>query len=499
MAAGLAAGAAAPRLRNFVGGEWRDAPALGELAIVNPATRATLALLPLSGASAVEEAVARAAAAFPGWAGTPVTDRIAPLFRFRELLLARMERLARLITDESGKTLDEARAELKRGIENVEVACGAPMLMQGVGNADIARGIDEHMVREPLGVVAAICPFNFPAMIPLWFLPYALACGNCMILKPSERAPMTGAELVAMLHESGIPPGVIQLVHGGREAVEALADHPRVAAVSLVGSTGAAQAVYARASAAGKRAQCQGGAKNAVVVMPDADLEMSTRIVADSAFGCAGQRCLAASLVITVGDAARRFDESICAAARARAVGYGAEPGVEMGALISHQSRERALGMIEAGMREGATLAVDGRGGSVEAHPRGSFLHPTILAEVPPAGEIATTEVFAPVLGIMRARDLDQAIQLINGGDYGNMACIFTADGATARKFRHEAVAGNIGINVGVAAPMAFFPFSGWKRSFFGDLHAQGRHGIEFYTQTKVVIERWPKHWSRAF
>ncbi|HTI52047.1 MAG TPA: CoA-acylating methylmalonate-semialdehyde dehydrogenase, partial [Planctomycetaceae bacterium] len=410
-----------------------------------------------------------------------------------------LDELAQVIVDECGKTKVEALGELRRGIENVEVACGIPSLLQGYNNEDIASGVDEHLFRQPLGVVAAITPFNFPAMIPLWFLPYAIACGNCFLLKPSEQTPLTSVRLFALLEQTGLPPGVAQLVQGGKGAVDAILEHPDVAAVSFVGSTATAREVYARATAGGKRAQCQGGAKNPVIILPDADLEMTTQIVADSAFGCAGQRCLAASLAITVGESRHTFTPAISEAAASRRVGYGADEGVQMGPVISRTSQSRIESLIGRGCADGAAVKVDGRGRKVAGCDDGYFIFPTILEDVPPLSELASTEVFGPVLSLMHTDCLDDAIRLINEGRYGNMACLFTSSGAAARKFRHDVVAGNIGINVGVAAPMAFFPFSGWKESFFGDLHAQGRHSVEFYTQTKVVVERWPREWTRRF
>jgi malonate-semialdehyde dehydrogenase (acetylating)/methylmalonate-semialdehyde dehydrogenase len=486
-------------LRNYINGAWVR-PDAGEcLDVLNPATARVLARVPLSPAAAVDAAARAAAAAFPDWRRLPAGDRIQYLFRLKNLLETHQDELARLTTDECGKTYTEAAGEIRRGIENVEVACGIPLLMQGTNNEDIAAGIDEHLFRQPLGVVAAITPFNFPGMIPLWFLPYAIACGNCFILKPSERVPLTSARLFELLEQTGLPKGVVQLVHGGKAAVDALLDHPLVRAVSFVGSTPVAKYVYGRATANGKRAQCQGGAKNPVIILPDADLDMATKIVADSAFGCAGQRCLAASLAITVGAARQRFTDAIAATASSRRVGYGLKEGVQMGPLISAASKARVERLIEQGRQEGATPVVDGRGKTVPDFPDGFFLFPTVLGGVDPRGQLARTEVFGPVLGLVHMETIDDAIRLVNESDYGNMACLFTSSGAAARQFRYEALAGNVGINVGVAAPMAFFPFSGWKDSFFGDLHAQGRHGVEFYTQTKVVVERWPREWSRTF
>ena len=388
---------------------------------------------------------------------------------------------------------------MRRGIENVECACGIPMMMQGYNNEDIAPGIDEHMFRQPLGVVAAITPFNFPGMIPLWFMPYAVACGNAFILKPSEKVPRTSAMLMSLIEQAGFPKGIVQTVNGTKETVDALLDHPLVRAVSFVGSTAVAKYIYSRATANGKRAQCQGGAKNPVIILPDADMDMTTRIVADSSFGCAGQRCLASSIAITVGDARRVFTESIADAASSRKVGYGLDQGIEMGPVITNESRQRIELLIGKGADAGASVLVDGRQPQISGYERGYFVRPTILDNVDPSSEIARTEIFGPVLSMMHVNTIEEAIQMVNRGTYGNMACIFTSSGAAARKFRSEARAGNIGINVGVAAPMAFFPFSGWKESFFGDLHGQGRHGVEFYTETKVIVERWPKEWSRQF
>lgn len=486
-------------LMNFVGGQWQRSSSSQYIDLVNPATAQTLTAVPLSPAAEVDAAVQAAAKAFPGWRMTPVGDRILPLFKFRALLEEHLDEIARTITNESGKIYAESVGEMRRGIENVEVACGAPILMQGTNNEDIARGIDEHMFRQPLGVVVAITPFNFPGMIPLWFLPYALATGNCFILKPSEKVSMTSQLLFQLLEQSGFPAGVVQLVNGGKETVDALLDHPTVKAVSFVGSTPVAQYVYSRATANGKRAQCQGGAKNPVVIMPDADMETTARVMGDSAFGCAGQRCLAASVAITVGEARNSFNELMADVANSRRVGYGLDEGIQMGPVITQESKARIEGLIDKGSQEGANVLVDGRNRSVNGYDDGYWLFPTILENVNPGGELAKTEIFGPVLSLMHAKNVDEAIELVNNRAFGNMACIFTTSGAVARKFRYAADAGNVGINIGVAAPMAYFPFSGWNASFFGDLHAQAHHGVEFYTQTKVVVERWPQEWSRQF
>lgn len=486
-------------LHNYVGGTWRNSAATKRLSVVNPASGTVLAVVPLSSRKEVDEACRTAAEAFPEWRRTPAGRRIQYLFKLKNLLEEHLDELARMITDECGKTYKESVGELRRGIENVEVACGMPMLMQGTNSEDIATGIDEHMIRQPLGVVAAITPFNFPGMIPLWFLPYAVAAGNCFILKPSEKVPMAVHLLFELLDQTGLSAGVVQLVHGGKETVDALLDHPAVRAVSFVGSTPVARYVYSRAAAGGKRAQCQGGAKNTAVILPDADMEMTTRILADSAFGCAGQRCLANSLAITVAEAREPFTEAISETALARRVGYGLDEEVQMGPVITKESKTRIERLIGVAEQEGARVLVDGRGRSVRGFDDGNWVFPTIVADVRAESETARTEIFGPVFGLMHAETVDDAIEQINSRAYGNMACLFTSSGDAARRFRYQVDAGNIGINIGVAAPMAYFPFSGWKESFFGDLHAQGHHAVEFYTQTKVVVERWPQTWSRVF
>lgn len=487
------------RLENYIDGKWCDADAIDLLDVTNPATGEVLAAVPLSLAADLERAVVAAATAFRSWRRTPPTERVQSLFKLKILLEEHQEELAQLTTLECGKTLAESKAELQRAIENVEVACGIPSLMQGYNAEDIARGIDEIMIRQPLGVVGIIAPFNFPAMIPFWFFPYAIACGNTCIIKPSEKVPLTMQRIITLLEQVSLPPGVVNLVHGSKAVVDAMLHHPTIRAISFVGSSPVAQYVYTHAAAQGKRVQCQGGAKNPIIVLPDADLEMTPRIVMDSAFGCAGQRCLAASLAITVGSAKTPFTEAMVQAAESRIVGNGLDATVQMGPVISPDSQARIEGLIQKGIAEGCEVLVDGRNAQVSGYEKGHFLRPTLLQDVPPEGEIANTEIFGPVLGLMHTETLDEAIHLVNRSRWGNMACLFTNSGAAARKFRYEAAAGNIGINIGVAAPMAFFPFSGWKDSFYGDLHGQGAHAVEFFTQTKVVVERWPKEWSRQF
>jgi len=484
---------------NRIGAEWRAARAGETVPIVDPATGELLAAMPLSSADEVNDAVRAASAAFLSWRRMPPGERIQPLFRLKALLDANLKDLARIITRECGKTLAESEAELKRGIENVEVAAGIPSLMMGATLEDIASGIDETMVRQPLGVVGIITPFNFPAMIPLWFVPYAVACGNTVVLKPSERTPMAMNRVCELMDEAGFPNGVVNLVQGGKDTVTAIIDHPDVRAISFVGSTAVARFVYGRAASNGKRAQCQGGARNPVVVLPDSDMDMACRIIADAAFGCAGQRCLASSVAIAVGDAAAPFSRKITENAAARSVGNGLYAGVEMGPVISPQSRERIERLIAQAVAGPAHALLDGRDAQISGCDKGYFLRPTVLADVDPSSDLARTEVFGPVLSVIRADSLDEAIELVNRSAYGNMSCLFTSSGSAARKFRHEVRTGNVGINLGVAAPMAYFPFSGWKESFFGDLHAQGTDAVDFFTEKKVIVERWPSDWSRRF
>ncbi|MBD2451041.1 CoA-acylating methylmalonate-semialdehyde dehydrogenase [Nostoc sp. FACHB-152] len=486
-------------LPNYINGQWLTSNATEYLDVINPATAEILARVPLSPASEVNQATQAAAEAFVSWRRTPATERVQYLFKLKNLLEEHFEDLARTITQECGKTLAESKGEMRRAIENVEIACGIPMMMQGSNLEDIAKGIDEMMIRQPLGVAAVICPFNFPGMIPFWFLPYAIATGNTYIVKPSEKVPLTMQKIFQLIEKTDIPQGVVNLVNGTKAAVDAILDHPQIRAISFVGSTPVAKYIYSRGAANGKRMQCQGGAKNPIIVLPDADIEMTTKIAADSAFGCAGQRCLAASIAVTVGEAKQTFTEAIAETATKRVVGNGLDQGVEMGPVITTQSKTRIEELIQQGAEEGARLLVDGRNPEITGYQQGNFIRPTILQNVNPAGEIARTEIFGPVLSLIHVDSIDQAIALVNSGQYGNMACLFTNSGAAARKFRYEAEAGNIGINIGVAAPMAFFPFSGWKDSFFGDLHGQGNHAVEFFTQTKVVVERWPSNWSRQF
>jgi malonate-semialdehyde dehydrogenase (acetylating) / methylmalonate-semialdehyde dehydrogenase len=486
-------------LQHFYRGEWSGGKSAEYRDVVNPATGEKLARAPMAAKEDVSAAVSAAAAAFPAWRRTPAEDRIQYLFKLKQLLEEHIEELAQICTRENGKTVGESRAELRRAIENVEVACGIPTLMQGYNLEDVASGIDEMMIRQPLGVTAAITPFNFPAMIPFWFLPYAIACGNTFVLKASEKVPLTMQRAFELMEALELPPGVLNLIHGDRIAVDALLEHPEVRAISFVGSSPVAKYIYAQAAKFGKRVQCQGGAKNHVLILPDADLETTTRIVSDSAFGCAGQRCLAVSVAVTVGEARHEFTQHIAKVAAAIRVGNGLDKDVQMGPVITAESKKRIEGLITAGVNDGAKVLLDGRGGNGSGSPGGNFLKPTLLDGVPAASALSTTEIFGPVLSLVHADTLEEGIETLSRSPFGNMASIFTSSGAAARKFRYEVPAGNIGINIGVAAPMAYFPFSGWRDSFLGVLHGQGRDAVEFYTDKKVVVERWPKEWSRKF
>jgi malonate-semialdehyde dehydrogenase (acetylating) / methylmalonate-semialdehyde dehydrogenase len=486
------------KLRNYINGQWVDSLGKEYLDVINPATGDKLVQVPSGCTADVAFAAEKAHQSWPVWRNTPASQRTQYLYRMKQILEANAHEIAAICTGECGKTLAESAAEIVRAIENLETACGIPKLMQGDFSEDIAAGIDEFYIRQPLGVGASISPFNFPVMIPFWFMPYALACGNTYVVKPSEKVPMTMTRIFELFEEINLPPGVLNLVHGGRETVEAILENPLIPAISFVGSTQVAKYVYQTGTRNGKRVQAQGGAKNPVVVMPDADADTAVRIIADSAFGCAGQRCLAASLVITVGPC-DAFLEKLVRMARSRKTGNGLTPGVEMGPVITPESKERIITLIQQGLDEGAKLLLDGRRVENDKQETGNFISPTILSQVSPDSKLYETEIFGPVLSILSAESLGEAIELINRSSYGNSACIFTRSGSAARRFRHDVNAGNIGVNIGIAAPMAYFPFSGWKDSFFGDLHGQSMHAVEFYTQTKVVIERWHEEWTRKF
>jgi len=478
-------------LDNFIGGRWVMSSATSYYDVHNPAVGDVIGRTPLSTAADVGAAVAAATAALPAWRDTPVNARAQVLHKFKGALEQHFEELARIVTTEHGKTLDEARGSVRRGIECVEVACGAPSLMQGSALEDIASGIDCHVVRQPLGVCAAIAPFNFPAMVPMWFLPFAIVTGNTFVLKPSEQVPLSQRMMAELLQKCGLPPGVVNLVNGGSDVVNALCDHPGIRAVSFVGSTPVARHVYQRATHAGKRVQALGGAKNFVVVMPDADLDRSMAAIAESFYGCAGERCLAGSMLVPVGHVHQETRDRMVEAAKSLRVGDGTQPGVTMGPVISERHRERVRGYIDKGVVDGAKLLVDGRDTRVPDRPRGYFVGPTVFDEVSIRMTIGHDEIFGPVAAISPVTSLDDAIALMKSHPNANAASIFTSSGKAAREFAKHATASMVGINVGVAAPMAYFPFGGAKDSFFGDLKAHGRDAFEFYTDKKVTISRW--------
>jgi malonate-semialdehyde dehydrogenase (acetylating) / methylmalonate-semialdehyde dehydrogenase len=476
---------------NFIDGAWVRSVATETLPVRDPGTDEVLGHVPLSGSADVDRAVRAAEGAFPGWRATPAVERARVLFRLKALLEEHRAELAELMTREHGKTRAEASGELQRGIENVEHACGVPTLMMGETLEDIAPGIDCETVRQPLGVFAAITPYNFPVMIPLWFWPYAVATGNTFVLKPSEQDPLTHQRVVELALEAGLPPGVLNVVHGGREAVESILDHPGIQGVSFVGSSRVARIVYARAGETGKRVQALGGAKNHMVVFPDADLDETAAALVGSLYGAAGQRCLAGSVVVGIGEAYEPIRERFLDTAGSLRVGYGLDPDVDMGPLVSEAHRRRVESYIESGHTGGARLALDGRGARVSGYPRGQFVGPTVFEDVEPDTPLGAEEIFGPVAALVRVNTLDEAIERIHANPYGNATSIFTTSGRTAREFRYRAGISMIGVNIGVAAPMAFFPFGGSRASFYGDLKAQGHDAIRFYTDQRVVISRW--------
>lgn len=479
------------KLKNYIGGAWVESDTTAYVPVYNPATCEVLAQCPESTPADVDRAVQAALAAFEEWRSTPVLNRAQYMYRFKTLLEDRFEDLSRVIVLENGKTIDEARGEVRRGIESVDFATGVPFLMRSDGLEDISSGIDETTLRQPAGVFAAITPFNFPMMVPLWFLPTAITCGNPYIMKPSPQTPLSMELVYELLDELDLPEGVVNLVHGGVQAAQAVMEHPGITGVSFVGSSPVAKIVYETCTRHGKRVQAQGGAKNYIAVMPDADMEASVRNILGAAYGCAGQRCLAAAVAVGVGDAYDQLkDELVRQASRLR-VGYGLDESTQMGTVVSQAAKERIERMIQQGADEGAQVVLDGRSVQVDNYPEGSFVGPTILADVRPDMVVARDEIFGPVLALIRADSFDEAVDMINNSHYGNAASIFTTSGKYAREFKYRVRAGNIGINIGVAAPSASFPFGGQKDSFFGDLHGQGSDSIEFFTERKVVIERW--------
>jgi malonate-semialdehyde dehydrogenase (acetylating) / methylmalonate-semialdehyde dehydrogenase len=476
-------------LDNYIGGQWTAAGDGEQLDVTNPATGEVLVRVPLSGAAELDSAVQAARAALPAWRDVSVVQRARHLFALREGLDARREDLAQSVTTEMGKTIADARAEVARMIEMVECACAIPTTMQGRVMEDVSRGVDCETVRQPVGVCAAIAPFNFPAMVPFWFMPFAIACGNSFILKPSEQVPMTQQIAFQVLDGLGLPPGVVNLVNGGRGVVEGILDHPGIDAVSFVGSAPVARIVYERSAQAGKRVQALGGAKNHMVVMPDAVVDKTVDGIIGSAFGAAGQRCMAGSVLVTVGEAHQRLMPSLIERSAALSVGDGHDESIDVGPVISPSACERIGGAVERGLGDGAELLVDGR--QPEVSGGGSFVGPTILGRVTPDMELAREEIFGPVLSVIEVETLEQAIEAVNSSRFGNGVSIFTESGAAVRRFRHDVGAGMVGVNIGVAAPVAFFPFSGWKDSFLGDLHAHGPDAVEFFTRKKTVTSRF--------
>lgn len=480
------------RVRNYIDGELVESSSdrVGE--VINPATGQVIATVGLSTKREVTAAVDAASDVFEEWRETPPNIRVQPLFRLKVLFEKHYEEIARIVTQEHGKVIDEARGSVRRLVDNLEFACGIPSLMMGQNLEDgAAHGIDEEFIRQPLGVFAAVAPFNFPAMVPFWFWPTAVACGNTFVVKPSEQVPITQDRIFEIIDEAGFPPGVINMVHGDKEAVDALLDDERVEGISFVGSTPIAKYIYERAAQNGKRVQCQGGAKNFLTVMPDANLDAVLPNMVSSFLGNSGQRCLAGSVLVLVGDSADTVVDRLVAAARELRVGYGLDETVQMGPIAAKRHYDRVVSMIDAGVAEGNKLLLDGRGIKVEGFEKGTFVGPTVFDHCNPESTIIREEIFGPVISCVRVPDLDAAIELANSSRFGNASSIYTTSGKTAREYRYRLRGGNIGINIGVPAPMAYFPFGGYKDSFFGDLHGQGPDAINFFTERKIVITRW--------
>lgn len=477
-------------VQNFIGGEWVKAETEREDLVPNPATGEILARVPLSTRSDLDRAVQTAEEAFQTWSKVPVPRRARIMFKYQQLLVEHWEELARLVTLENGKNYSEAYGEVQRGIECVEFAAGVPSLMMGSNLPDIATGLESAMYRYPIGVIGGITPFNFPMMVPCWMFPLAIACGNTFVLKPSERTPLLANRLAELLKEAGLPDGVFNIVHGAHDVVNGLLEHPGVQAISFVGSQPVAEYVYKTAAAHGKRVQALGGAKNHSIVMPDADLALATKEITNAAFGSAGERCMACSVVVAVGDVADDLVQRLTDSARQLTVGNGLEEDVFLGPVIRDSHKARTVGYIEQGVEEGATLILDGRQHQSYTSD-GYFLGPTLFDHAKPGMKIWTDEIFAPVLQIVRVDSLQEAIQLTNQSEFANGACLYTNSAKAIREFRETIDAGMLGINVGVPAPMAFFPFSGYKKSFYGDLHANGKDGVEFYTRKKMIVARY--------
>ncbi|MBI3207291.1 MAG: CoA-acylating methylmalonate-semialdehyde dehydrogenase [Candidatus Solibacter usitatus] len=474
-------------VRFFVNGQW-ESPEREMHPVTNPATGNVIAQVPYAADADVDRAVRAAHDAYLQWRDVPVVDRVQPLYKFKDLLEKHASELAHTLSAENGKTLDDAKAEVRRGIQMVEVACGMPTLMMGDSLENVARGIDSHTIRQPLGVCVGITPFNFPCMVPMWMYPFAIACGNSFILKPSEKVPLTPNLAAGLMVDAGLPAGVMNVIHGGKSAVDALMKHPLVRAVSFVGSTPVAKYIYATSAAEGKRVQALGGAKNHLVVMPDANIEKSVEAIMSSAFGAAGERCLAGSVLVPVGSAAGPLLEALLEKCRALRIGPPHDPSTGMGPLVTADHCKRVESYIEKGVAEGATALCDGRD---QKKSSGFYLGPTVFDNVTPDMTIAKEEIFGPVLSVIRVETLDDAINLVNSCPFGNTTTIYTSDGKSAREYATRIEVGMVGVNMAVAAPMAFFPFSGWKQSFFGDLHAHGKDAVGFYTEQKTIMTRW--------
>ena len=466
--------------------------------VFNPATGQQQAQVALASAAEVDDAIQVAAEAFGDWSQSSLSRRAKILFAFRELVNSRIDELAELITDEHGKVLSDARGEVQRGLEVIEFACGIPHLLKGEYSDQVSAGVDTYSFREPLGVVAGITPFNFPVMVPMWMHPVAIACGNAFVLKPSERDPSASLLVAELWQQAGLPDGVFNVVHGDKEAVDALLDSPDVAAVSFVGSTPIARYIHQRASAAGKRVQALGGAKNHAVVLPDADLDFASEHLVAAAFGSAGERCMAVSATVAVGAAADRLVEVVSEKARAVKVGPGRDGSSEMGPVITRAAKDRIEGLIGSGAEQGARLSVDGRGMQVEGSPDGFFVGPTVIDGVTTSMDVYREEIFGPVLSVLRVETVEEAIDLINANPYGNGTAIFTSSGDAARRFQRGVKVGMVGINVPIPVPMAYYSFGGWKDSLFGDKHVHGAEGVSFYTRGKVITSRWPEHRSES-
>jgi len=482
-------------LKNYINGEWVESKSEERWDVINPATRKLLARVPMSTKNEVLEAIKAAKEAFPEWRRTTPLARVRCLFRLKELLEGNFERLSRVQTMEHGKTIDESRGETRRGIEMVEVGTGIPSLMMGYNLEDIAAGIDEYVIYQPLGVFANLAPFNFPFMVPLWYSPFALATGNTFIVKPSPRDPISQVKLAELIDEAGFPPGVYNVVQGGAEVAQILMEHPDIKGITFVGTTSIGKEVYKKCGEACKRAIVQVSAKNFLLVMPDCDINATIAALLTSFFGNTGQRCLSGANLVIVGKDDgfyRKFLKDFAEATSKIKVGYGLNESIQMGPMQSIDGKERVLKYIEIGLQEKAKLILDGRKPTIVGdYPDTCFVNPTIFEDVTPHMTIGREEIFGPVACIMKAKDLDEAIDWINKSNYGNAASIFTSNGKAAREIQYRVECGNIGINIGVVAPMAFFPFSGMKDSFYGVLHGQGRDAIRFFTENKVVIQRW--------